>query len=438
MYIFRVFRLTHSSRSHDRLVFSVLTSLAGRRIVSSLVNMSLVHRTIFEDSKKVAVQLPFAEELENLHPGGTFPLLLDPLENKKASIVGMFVLRPADNEAFTAPLLEGEVPNQAVFDPKHDWVYNIDGFSGGWLIANFNGVDAYRLGMQYGVSDAVIYSSNIVCCDGIDTDTTPGYVWQPYNPLNWPSVATLEPNALAMVAKTRRIWQDKGYLSDRKYPAQIVFTWTGLKYDNSRDFLEGAIFTKKHPDGSDMEVYIMTSELGASRIRSRCALYGLQDRIENMLIVLPPTQRKLGEGELSEDIDLTVIPQLLYEKYNMKIVNHDGGHKVLAEFCRAGVISQMNLTLCRKFTIREVLAAMPHIPQEKKDEAFADFDRRLYHFFSYPLPEAANGSSDPKKHNSISRGVPPNMPIASIIADDLNEVSVYVFDTREGFDFYCT
>lgn len=396
--------------------------------------MSLLHETVFEDDAKIAVQLPFTEGLLENHPAGSFPLLQDPLIEKATSIVGMFVLRPADEPAFNASLLDANgKPSHAVYNSAHDWVYNIEGFTGGWLIANFNGIDAYRLGMQYGLSDAVIFSSNIVCADGVDTDTTPGYTWQPYNPLNWPSVTSLDPHAEAKVAECRKLWQEKGYLSQRKYPAQIIFTWSGLHYEGSPDFLEGAVFTKKHPDGSDIEVYIMTSELGASRIRARCSSYHLQDRIENILIIVPPSQRAADGDELSAHMDLSLVRKLLYEKYDMKIVNHDGGHKVLAEFCRAGLLCQMNLTLCRKYTVREVLQAMPHIPQEKKDVAFANYDERLFHFFSYLKQDDNDREASSSK--VISHGLPPTMPIVSIISDPKDEVSIYVFDTRSGVDF---
>lgn len=405
--------------------------------------MSLVHRTAFEDSDKVAVCLPFHSSLLEFHPNGSFPLLKDPLKEKAASIVGMFVLRPADHVAFTGPLLdENGKPTDTIYNPDLHWVYNIEGFTGGWLIANFNGIDAYRLGMQYGVSDAVICSSNIVCTDGVDTDTMPGYTWQPYNPLNWPSVRSIDCNMEEKVAATRLMWQERGYLSKRKYPAQIIFTWTGLHYDGSPDFLQGSLFTKKHPDGTEIEVYIMTSELGASRIRERCGLYNLQDRIEKMLIVVPPATAS-ETGELSSSIDLNLVPKILYEQYDMKIVNHDGGHKVLAEFCRAGVLCQMNLTMCRKFTVREVLQAMPHISQEKKDVTFIDFQDKLYHFFSYPgepNEESAGSEQDDDakelRNKRIIRGVPPTMPIVSVIDDPADEVSIFVFDTHQGVDFY--
>lgn len=405
--------------------------------------MSLEHRTIFEDSKKVALKLPFSQRLQAVHPEGTFQLLKDPLKDEEAVIVGMFVLRPADEPAFTGPLIgdDGQ-PSGSVLEPNLNWIYNVDGFTGGWLIANFNGIDAYRLGMQYGVSDAVICSSNIVCTDGIDTETGPGYTWQPYNPLSWPSVTSIDPDMVEKVAETRELWQGMGYLSSRKYPAQIIYTWSGLKYDNSPDFLEGAVFSRKHPDGSDIEVYIITTELGASRIRERSSKYNLSDRIDKILIVVPPRPGKESpEGEMQSDMDITLIPKILYQNYNMKIVNHDGGQKILAQFCRHGVITQMNLTLGRQITVRQALQGMSHIPQDKKDIAFQNyFDRyAIYRFFSYY--DAGNGDTGTEQDETregtrqLLHGIPPSLPIVSIIEDPRDEICIYVFDTRGGFDF---
>lgn len=118
-----------------------------------------------------------------------------------------------------------------------------------------------------------------------------------------------------------------GYLSSRKYPAQIAFSWSGERFEGSRDFLEGEIFHAFLPDGQRMEVYIVTSSLGAVRIRQRAAKYGLADRIEQMLIVLPAPPAAQAEAELTTDMDLTDLPKLLYDRLGMKIVNHDGGHK---------------------------------------------------------------------------------------------------------------
>ncbi len=44
--------------------------------------------------------------------------------------------------------------------------FNLKGKDGGGLIANGAAVDAYRLGMQYGLADAVMVGSNTVSIEG--------------------------------------------------------------------------------------------------------------------------------------------------------------------------------------------------------------------------------------------------------------------------------
>ena len=74
-------------------------------------------------------------------------------------------------------------------------------------------------------------------------------------------------------------------------------------------------------------MYIVTSSLGAARIRQRAAKVGLADRIEQMLIVLPASTVAQSEDDLTTDMDLSGLPKLLHDRLGMKIVNHDGGHK---------------------------------------------------------------------------------------------------------------
>lgn len=55
--------------------------------------------------------------------------------------------------------------------------------------------------------------------------------------------------------------QQMGYLSSRKYPAQIAFSWSGEHFEGSHDFLEGEIFHAFLPDGQRMEVYIISESM---------------------------------------------------------------------------------------------------------------------------------------------------------------------------------
>lgn len=70
-------------------------------------------------------------------------------------------------------------------------------------------------------------------------------------------------------------------------------------------------------------------------------IFCCQDRIEDMLIISSPPGKP-------EELDLTPVPSLLFEKYDIRIANHDGGQFLLRNFCQQGVLSQMNITLCRK------------------------------------------------------------------------------------------
>jgi hypothetical protein len=392
----------------------------------------LLHRTVYAEAEKFTVKLPFGEELEFLHPDGFFPLVEDPTVTQRALILGMFVLRPGRDFAFVKPLLiDDGLPSREVYHPDLEWAYNFEGLEGGWLIANCNGIDAYRLGMQYALSDAVIIGSNSVSLEGVELPNRPAYIWQPYFPLSWGQVSSIDPKIQEKVANTRLLWQERGYLSSRKYPAQVVFTWTGLKYDNSPDFLDAAIFHRKHPDGTPIEVYIITSQLGAERIRSRCQ----DERLEDMLIILPPKA-----GQPNDTVDLTDLPKIFYEKYGMKICNHDGGHKVLLEFCRAGIIPQMNLTLGRKSTVKQVINTMEKITTEQRELAAQNFDRKLSYFFSYRRDSAGDVEGSETDNNDqnmvLSHGIPPDLPILAIIEDDQDEVAIYTFDTRGGFDYF--
>jgi hypothetical protein len=386
------------------------------------------HRTVFEGTD-AAVKLPFTEAILKYHPNGCFPLLMDPKVERKAVIIGMFVLRPAQNKALTGDIIDSDgLPTKDIYDPELNWVYNLDGIDGGWVIANLNSVDAYRLGMQYGVSDAVMVGTSTACAEGISKKGKLGYLWQPYYPLNWDSVKHHDSSMVEKVAEMRKLWQDLGYLSDRKYPAQILITRSGKKPEDYPDFLEARIFTATHPTGEPVESYILTTKVGAERIRDRCHLFDLQDRIDDILIVLP----SFPSGE--EDMDLSSLPSLLYEKYNMKIVDHDGGQKVLQDFCRQGVIPQMNLTLGRKMHLQEVLQRLPTsiISEELSQTCLSSFDKRVRSFFSYPL------SSQPEDKATFSQGIPPSLPISYCVEDDNKDVAVITFNTKGGFDFYQT
>lgn len=137
-------------------------------MTSNSVKSLLRHQTIYEDKLKIAVSLPLTDNLKSLHINGTFPLMEDPLVQKSTTIIGMFVLRPKILP-WVSPIIqavpESETPvsvSHSMFDLDDDWNYSCAGLEGGWLIADGNLLDPFRLGLQYGISDAVIIGSRTV------------------------------------------------------------------------------------------------------------------------------------------------------------------------------------------------------------------------------------------------------------------------------------
>jgi hypothetical protein len=402
----------------------------------------LNHRTIYSCHEDLAVKLPLTEELLEYHKNGEFPLLENPNETKKAVIIGMFVLRPGSSHPLGDDLLNHHGYPEGIYDEKLDWVYNLDGLDGGWLIANLNSLDAYRLGMQYGVSDAVMISSNTVCAEGVTTPEKTGYIWQPYGPLSWPSVTKVDSNMVEKVENLRNLWQTMGFLSSRKYPAQMVVTHSGKTFPDSPDFLSARIFHDYHPNGDRIEVYIVTTAIGAKRIVERASQFQLEDRIQAMLIILPHLS--------DEKLDLSSLPALLYEKYSMKIINHDGGQKILRDFSTCpGLLTQMNLTLGRKWNLNTVLenfhTAM--VPEEKKKKYLTEFQSRVRYFFSSPSSSAVTSPISEKRNHTddvesdsqkmmISYGVPKDLKVSYCVEDESKEVVIVTLNTKHGFDFY--
>lgn len=340
----------------------------------------LAHRTVYEDASRIATSLSLGEELGALAGGGGFPLIEDPRASGRTAIVGMFVLRPA-RRAWTQPLLDDGRPT-SMFDVE-DWCFNVRGLDGGWLIAGGNPLDAYRLALQYGLADAVIVGSNTVAKEGVDHDGKPGYLWQPYEPAKWPQLRSLDPDIESKIHTLRRHWQSLGVLSLRRYPAQIVVSQSGEHRPPARDLFEARIFSAKHPDGSPVEVHVLTSETGAERMRERAARYGLERRIDSILLPLSPVGRPA-------ELDIARVPDLLMSKLDVRIANHDGGATVLSKFSEAGVLAQINLTLMRGRSVFDALGASEQLDVAARDAALADFDSRRQLFFSgnHRLPAA--------------------------------------------------
>jgi hypothetical protein len=385
--------------------------------------MSLSHKTIFEDSSKVELNLELIPELQAYHHHGRFPLLLDPHQRQQALFLGMFVLRPM-SQPWTASILQDssqEKLSPALYELAGGWSFNFKGLEGGWLIANGCAVDGYRLGFQYGISDAVIIGSRSVCeegCDPLpssdsasaqgDANHRRGYIWQPYGPLQWSHIKAIDAELVEKVAKQRVRWQEQGLLSSRKYPAQIIITWSGEKYESARDFLEARVFNEVHPDGSPYEVYIITSTRGAERIRQRASTYGFNSkRIDEILIIASP------EGN-PEDIDLQSLPSLLYRRYDMRLINHDGGQYVLDKFIQAKILPQMNLSLCRKHSLEQVLQSSSILSVEQRSYALMHYPGNCQNFFT----------------SSVDGSVPRSLQAFQVIVDEHEDIGIVCFDSR--------
>ena len=165
----------------------------------------------------------------------------------------MFVLRPRDIAWMEPVLNELSMPHESIYNISN-WAYNVKGLDGGWLISDRGTVDAYRLAFQYGISDAVMVGSRTVSEEGCNCNIImngneiekSGYLWQPYEVCKWPQLYDIDNNLTQKISDQRTFLQSKGYISSRKYPAQIFVTYTGKNYPsqpflnrNTQDFLNG-------------------------------------------------------------------------------------------------------------------------------------------------------------------------------------------------------
>lgn len=336
------------------------------------VGNALAHRTLFRDIGRIAVELPLGDELDALNPGGGFPLLADPRESDRACLLGMFVLRPAAR-AWTAPVLEDGRPD-SMFEAER-WCFHVQGIDGGWPIAGGNVFDAFRLALQHGVSDAVMVGSGTVLEEGIDRGSTRGYLWQPYGPTAWPRLMEADPHLLGKIERLRVLWQGLGFLSDRRYPAQVVVSQSGGHREGTPDIFDARIFSERHPDGSAIEVIVLSSEAGAERLRSRAKARGMGARIDEMLLGVSPAGRP-------EELDIARVPELLRRTRDIRLAEHDGGATVLSKFVEAGAVTQLNFTLMRDRSVLDVLATTDRLTDAGRTSSLSGFEERARGFFS--------------------------------------------------------
>jgi len=387
------------------LAASLMTNLTPKRPSKTLPNTSpsaLMQRTLYEDDARIAVRLPLGDELGVLHPGGCFPLLEDPICSTRACLVGMFVLRPA-TVAWTGPVIGDDGFPASMYDARQ-WCFNVRGTQGGAWISAGNALDAYRLALHYGISDAVIVGSGTVAKEGVARGGSAGYLWQPYGPARWQRLSAIDSGLAAKILRLREQWQRMGVLSSRAYPAQVVVSQSGGHHEGAADILDADIFSRRHPDGSAIEAYVLSSEDGAQRLAERARARGLGLAIgRDILALSPPGQPAV--------LDVQAVPRLLRERLDVRIADHDGGAVVLSKFSAAGALTQLNVTLMRDRCVREVVERSDGIEEGQRNDVLASFDDRVQLLFP------GDGR------------LPPGLRPAYVIGSD-GEAVVVTFDVR--------
>lgn len=230
--------------------------------------------------------------------------------------------------------------------------------------------------------------------------------------------------------------QKQGIISDRVYPAQIVFSLSG-DFQGERDFLDARIFSAVHPSGEDFECYILTSDEGSRKIRERVltSFPHLIDRIDDMLIRIPPCPS--GDS----DIDISLIPKVLFEQLGVRVANHDGGRDILRRFCAAGAIAQVNLTLCRKKSLQDILPKYLTSSIVGSDIDVGDISThpiaplecsRVELFFT---SAQAQLKCDTEGTDNPLGAIPQSWREVYCVADSDEDTAVVTFDTRYVGDF---
>jgi hypothetical protein len=271
-------------------------------------------------------------------------------------------------------------------------------------------------------------------CDSYDVTSgvlNRGYLAQSYDVCQWSNVHNADENLFEKINETRRLWQEMGYLSSRKYPATIIMTWSGDHQADKNDFLKARIFQEKHPCGDDMEVYIVTSKMGGENIRNRASKFNLQDRIDDMIIELSPDDNP-------HEIELKALPSLLFQRFNMKIINNDGGREILRRFFKSKVLAQINLTLCRQKSQIEILEEMKSCGSASEiliDSILQSIDVANQNFFSLDKSSSEDNSDTCRDSSSIKNGkLPRTLSPIQIIEDSYQELAVVAFNSEHCHD----
>lgn len=332
----------------------------GRQAVSQALSRAAVS----EPHSFPILELPLGPVFESFHPGGCFPLVEDSRPVPRATILGMMVLRPADTA--WEPSLAAEDLDRSIAQVK-DWCFAVDGVSGSWPIADGNAVDASRLALQYATVDAVMAGASTVAREGVEGGGKPGHLWQPYTPLGWPSLRAHHATLEKALAELRRDRQSQGLLSQRRYPAQIAITRGSPPRGQDRDILDARIFRGRHPDGSAIETWILTTEAGADRLGERARSKGLN--LADRFLTCSPSDD-------AESLDMARVPELLRSQLDARLVEHDGGAISLGAFLAAGAVHQVNLTLMRRRSVRDVLRTTPRLEPDQREGILSSWKGR--------------------------------------------------------------
>lgn len=327
----------------------------------------LAQRTVLDRTDPSSLRLPLVEAVEGLHPGGCFPLVEDPRAGDRALLVGMMVLRPASRS--WTPAGADEEFGAGVDDLAggiDDWCFDVAGLGGSWPVSGGDAVDAWRLALQYGTVDAVLAGAATMAREGVVAGARRGHLWQPYTPLSWPQLAGAREALGEAIREQRRLWQRLGVLSSRRYPAQVAITRSGRLGADGADLLDARVFHDRHPDGSAIEAWLLTSEAGAEVLAARARAKGMD--LGGRLLVASPAGRP---GE----IDAAAVPALLRARLDARLVEHDGGAVSLEAFVEAGAVAQLNLTLMRGRSVRDVLATSPRLGDGERAGLLASWPR---------------------------------------------------------------
>jgi hypothetical protein len=261
---------------------------------------------------------------------------------------------------------------------------------------------------------------------------TIGYLWQPYFMTNLKNLKKACPDALNLITEQRKELQQQDVLSARTHPAQIVFSHSG-ECQGGSDFLSARIFSATHPDGELFECYILTSEHGAENIRKRVltSFPHLKERIEDILITVP--YHAINKSTM----DIAQVPQMLYDLLDIRIANHDGGKGVLRDFCATGALAQVNLTLCRESSLRDIVSkheralGSGNLEGEEEEAALKTFSRNVQLFFTSTAARSRN------QLNGVPTGsIPLSWREIYCVTDEKESMAVVTFDTRGAGDFY--